>query len=867
MKNQSFATVVAVLLFALVPFSIPAQVLFWDPDGATVGTSVSGNWDTVTTNWTATPDSGVNIVWAQGNEADFDVAADYTVTLTEPITIGNLTVTGTNGALTVAGSSVNSLTLGSSSVFNIGGSRTVNLSAPIGGSADLTKSGNGTVVLSGANTYSGGTFISSGSGFIGIATDTVSSGGVITSSALGTGPITVNTAGHTLFASGGARVLENPVTLNAGLTIGGSQALTFRAGSWTVQGGTRVITVSNSAPTTIESNLADDGVARTVQKAGPGTLVLTGDNSAFLGPLTVNANGGTLAIGSDTALQAKAVVTVSAGGTLNLNGFNGKVVGLAGAGSTMLGSGTLTIANAGSSRNVTGVISGTGGLIVSNSISQQIEGQNTFSGGILLRAGTLFLRTNFALGNSITKAAGTGTITIDPAPGASSPAAIGGNAAMGLVQVTNRVVLSSGRALFFPSNGGTVQFDSIVSGPGGFLRDNNGSGPVVLTGDNTYLGGLQIESRVLGLGHRNALGTGTFIIGSPTTAPANAITIVPTADLSGANAITNVTGVNQSFTILANSNFELSGPMTLSNAITVTTLSSNVVTFSGNIDGAFGLTKAGTSTLILSGANTYSGDTSVSAGTLLVNNTTGSGTSAGSVTVALGAALGGTGTVGGLVTVSYGGSIGAGSSAGKLTLLNGVDLSAGGTNIWELAAEKDSNSGTAGTDFDQLSLTSGNLALGSASMLLVQFVGSATSPTFGNPFWRSNHTWRIISLSGAAANPGNSDFSAIAGTNDIAAGTFSTSVDGSGNIILSYAPAPPPPRPLIESNIPGAGTTNATIQWSSVDGITYQVQYKDNLNAANWSVLGSVKATGPTASITDTTEPPAAQRFYRVVVP
>src|SRR5437867_5169900 len=137
--------------------------------------------------------------------------------------VGDVAATATAGSLSLAGDAVNNLPLGPTSAFNVtNSSRTVTVSAPMVGTGSLTKSGNGTLTLSGANTYSGGTFLSSGNGLIGIAVNTVSGGGVITSSALGTGPITVNVAGHNIFASGAARMLENPVTLNAGLTTSGS---------------------------------------------------------------------------------------------------------------------------------------------------------------------------------------------------------------------------------------------------------------------------------------------------------------------------------------------------------------------------------------------------------------------------------------------------------------------------------------------------------------------------------------------------------------------------------------------------------------------------------------------------------------------
>src|SRR5437667_11186717 len=105
------ATIFSVLLFSSVPLSLSAAVQFWDPDGSITGTSVSGNWDTVTTNWTATVDSGVNTVWTQGNDATFNIAANYTVTVTQAVTVGNITVSGSAGTLTITNDGVNSPTL------------------------------------------------------------------------------------------------------------------------------------------------------------------------------------------------------------------------------------------------------------------------------------------------------------------------------------------------------------------------------------------------------------------------------------------------------------------------------------------------------------------------------------------------------------------------------------------------------------------------------------------------------------------------------------------------------------------------------------------------------------------------------------
>ena len=85
-------------------------------------------------------------------------------------------------------------------------------------------------------------------------------------------------------------------------------------------------------------------------------------------------------------------------------------------------------------------------------------------------------------------------------------------------------------------------------------------------------------------------------------------------------------------------------------------------TFSGTIlDSDFGsgsLEKIGTGTLTLSGANRYEGGTAVSAGTLVVANTTGSATGTGAVSITAGA-LGGGGIIAGAVTVGTGSGTGA----------------------------------------------------------------------------------------------------------------------------------------------------------------------------------------------------------------
>ena len=126
------------------------------------------------------------------------------------------------------------------------------------------------------------------------------------------------------------------------------------------------------------------------------------------------------------------------------------------------------------------------------------------------------------------------------------------------------------------------------------------------------------------------------------------------------------------------------------------------LTFTGAGTGSFdkvfsgtgGLTKSGAGTWTLGVTNTYSGATNVNVGTLLVNNTSGSGTGTSAITVASGATLGGTGALSGAVTVT--GKIAPGST--------GIESLGTGAVTWKGAA-------TAGLATDwNFQLGSGNTA-------------------------------------------------------------------------------------------------------------------------------------------------------------
>jgi len=251
----------------------------------------------------------------------------------------------------------------------------------------------------------------------------------------------------------------------------------------------------------------------------------------------------------------------------------------------------------------------------------------------------------------------------------------------------------------------------------------------------------------------------------------------------------------------------------------------------------------------------------VNSGTLKVNGNSGTGL----VTVNTNATLLGEGTIAGPVIVADGATIGAGFGVGSLTLSAGLNLSAGGngpTNVWELAALADDATGVAGTDFDQIVVTGGTLALGNQATLDIQFTGSASAPDFGDPFWLSPHTWRVILLTGDF-NPGDSNFVRV--NNGIyALGTFTTVVSG-GDIVLIYTPYAFSPDPNLRiTTITGAGTGSVTVYYTNTTpGINYVLSYITDLRTTNWFVAGNKTAAGTSDFQTDNSAN-SSERYYRI---
>jgi autotransporter-associated beta strand protein len=180
-----------------------------------------------------------------------------------------------------------------------------------------------TVVLSGQNTYAGGTRLVVGT--LGFGTNSTVGSLGITSGPIGTATLTIGTTqtpagnGPTLVATSAIRTVANPIVVASNFSVSGSNALTL-SGPVNLNGGARVITVNDPAQLTL-TNVVSGAAGSALVKEGAGRLVLNSTNT-YSGPTV--AGEGTLTFAATQRLGA--LLAVAGGATANLTSGGGKVI-------------------------------------------------------------------------------------------------------------------------------------------------------------------------------------------------------------------------------------------------------------------------------------------------------------------------------------------------------------------------------------------------------------------------------------------------------------------------------------------------------------------------------------------------------------
>ncbi len=307
----------------------------------------------------------------------------------------------------------------------------------------LVKTGTGTLVLTGNNSYSGGTQLQEGT--LGVGHD----------SALGSGVLVIS-HGATLLATADGVKLSNAVTL-AGLSNIDTQANTL----------------------TLSGAVADGGVAGGLAKLGVGTLVLFGA-SAYSGPTQVQE--GTLRAGKINSLSPRSAVLLNAGTQFDLANFDQAIGSLAGSGDVSLGTASLTMGADNRDSLYTGLIHGSGGLIKSGAGMFTIGADNSaYAGKVTLAGGSLWLADGAQLGGSVLAQSGTvlgGTGSLGATTIASGAVHAPGNPAGTQTIKGDYVNHGSLRISAMPSALGSVSVAGGVDISGGTLDLNLSSGNV-----------------------------------------------------------------------------------------------------------------------------------------------------------------------------------------------------------------------------------------------------------------------------------------------------------------------------------------------------------------------------------------------------
>ena len=406
------------------------------------------------------------------------------------------------------------------------------------------------------------------------------------------------------------------------------------------------------------------GVAKSLTIAGSGNYNFAGsiqNGSGNTNGLTKNGTGTQILSGANTY---NGTTTINAG-TLQIG--NGTTTGSLSASSTIVNNGVLAFNRSDTLTQGTGfsnLISGTGGLTMNGAgVLSLALGNNTFTGGVTINAGTV----------SITQGSGL-------SGNASVGVTFGGNGTLqfrsggtGQFFATRAITIGSG-ATGTIENLADAQVDTAIGGAGSLVK--SGTANLTLTGNSTYSGTTTVTAGKLVLSGTGALPVGTAVSNSAT------------FDISAITASSATVG-----SIAGNGTFNLGAKGLTAGGDNSSTI------VSGTIAGVGGsLAKTGSGNLTLSGTNTYTGATTVTSGTLLINGST----SSSSAVAVNGGTLGGNGTIGGAVTVNSGGFLSPGNSPGLLTM-GSLVLNSGSTTTFEI-----NGIAVRGTNYDAIDITAGS---------------------------------------------------------------------------------------------------------------------------------------------------------------
>lgn len=694
---------------------------------------------------------------------------------------------------------------------------TLENSVIITGSGGITKDGAGTLILKGANTYSGGTLVSAGT----LSGDTTSLQGAIINNAWtafdqstngtyaglmsGTGSLTKS--GNGTVTLNGANTYTGTTTIGGGgITLGAGAAISTNTVTFTGTAGVVLNLGANSQSVgLVNNNLSNNSTTLTITN---GSLTISGAADQTFGA-TVNGSGSDLSgLNNFTFTGATRTFQINASGANITN-----TVQL-----SKLGTNTISAAN----------VRWGGG-------ASNVVGQNStvkLGQGNIINAGTEFLVGFFQGSANVSFADGitNGTMTIRGAGGGTAPAPLvrigqansGNQSTVGNLNLTGGSIDAIANEFdvgAHTANAGgttatgtlTMPAGTIVAGTMSVGRKSASTGSPTVTGTVNQSGGTVTATNLY--------------LGSSAASGADLPNLVANYNLTGGALYAQTiggSGTNYGASTVRNLNVNggtvrnISGGDLAINGVTNTATGRiNVVlgASGGNfeadsgrgisigtntvVSGVGALNKAGAGTLVLASSNSYTGGTAINAGILQIGAGGGTGTlGGGNVSIASGAVLAVDRT--GQLTITNlmsGGGILRKENAGTLTLtgnntysggtlLNGGELLAGHVNAFGTGSVTVAGGTTLNFSNFNVSnavVNNGGTILGTGTMSDVN--ADAGETTIGG----ANST--ITQISGTATvnvNAANASVAAMsAGTLNVnASGAVVTNLTG-GNIAVS----------------------------------------------------------------------------------
>ena len=340
------------------------------------------------------------------------------------------------------------------------------------GASGINQTGGGTLLLLGANTYTGTTTITSG---------TLQLGNGGTSGSL-VGPIVNNSAlVYTRSDTSNTNTLASNISGSGSLTVNGGGLVIFTgANSYT-----GITTISNSSQVSVTNINNEFGPT-------PGTFVANQLSFLSGGGALFNMGSG-FPSGNNLTIDANRGIFVAAGATASFRtGYSGVNV------------------------TINSVISGSGGIAKTDTTTDSLilNAANTFSGTTawntvggqnqngLIQLGNAQAVQNSTVNENYTQANQTSGLTFTGGIANFTLGGLSGSSNQGTTDLS-----SVGVTLNVGNNNASTAYSGILSGGGSLVKI--GSGQLTLSGSNTYNGGTRVSSGTLQMANAGPLGAST----------------------------------------------------------------------------------------------------------------------------------------------------------------------------------------------------------------------------------------------------------------------------------------------------------------------------------------------------------------------